>query len=179
MRLGWTILLVGLGLSLAGCSVSGVGGLAGGLVTTLLAGALLPGVGTTSAGCSTTPCLSPIEPELDAGPVDGQDDADPEDAVKLDPCLSADFIKLDPCLTADFGPCLSDVGPQDPDIGPCLGAPREPPDAGDEAWAPTAETERAVLAASDRRAATDKLIARGALPDDVAARLKQKLEGDS
>ncbi len=149
-------LILLLGLSVAACSYSLAGGVAGFVVTGVVAALFLLGTSTTASGCG--PCLSPVvdfetvEEEPDIGPcltripddiVDDSAETDQTDVGEPDigPCLSRipddvdgpDAVETD-VDEPDIGPCLDRV-PDDieaddvdePDVGPCLEP--EPPDA--------------------------------------------------
>lgn len=233
-------LLIGAGVllvlsTMAACTVSVLGGVAGALVSVLGAVALIAGITTTQSGCDTTsPCLSYYyEPDAPDGAADALvQDVGPclsiaadavgpclgaplEDVVgpcltarpdDVGPCLGAPLDDVGPCLQPrwDVGPCLSDayedVGPclsRAEDIGPCL-SPRQ-----DDVWdgdAPVGpclsqpapdtidgDTDTTMapgpgIALSPRDVARaevrSRLTASGALPDDLAARLRARRPQD-
>ena len=157
-------LIVGFGLSLAACSWSVAGGVAGAILTTLVSGALLLGVTTASTGCDS----DSID---DGGAVDAAG-TDPDEDIYVGPCLTApspDIVENDadiyigPCLTAPLpdvieddadthvGPCLSPPAPdimapedmmedmmEDMSVGPCLSPPAPDIMAPDDAMDDTA-----------------------------------------
>ena len=170
------------GATLAACAVSVTGGILSSLVTAVVWLALFVGTATTQPGCG--PCLSMVHPEDLYVPPDVPD-AGPAD-THVGPCLGAPLDPdVGPCLSAvpDVGPCLSDPGPQpDPDVGPCLGRPLDPDiDVGPclEDVPPTLDegplpADVPPAEARSRAAVRERLIASGALPADVAARLAKK-----
>lgn len=135
-RLGWTVLVVGMSLSLAGCAWSPMGGAFAATLSTLISVILLASttVATTSCSSCLSVCLSFV-PEQDEGPTQ---------------------------------------------VGPCLGAPREPldvpdvPDAGSTEDAPDAEDE--TIEPKDQDAARaqvlERLLANGTLSADILDRIK-------
>lgn len=97
--------------------------------------------------CGSThlgPCLSPPAPDTDVGP-----------------CLSEEPPQPDPCLVT-----LPPPEPE-PELGPCLSPPAEPTPP--PAQVPP-DASGSLLRDDSPRA---RVLARGVLPDDVAALLKQ------
>ena len=196
---------------LTACTVSLVGGLAGGLVTFGLTLALL-GLGASTSGCETTdepsedvasrdlgtvgPCLSlpapdTLEPCLDpAIDVVGPCLSPPYPDDVMEPCLSPPYPDdvIGPCLSPPYpddviGPCLSPPLPSDV-MEPCLSPPlpgdvMEPclslPEPGESASSVPAAPP---AAAGSRAEAVLRVLARGGLPSDVAARLSVRRERD-
>lgn len=169
--------------------VSAIGGLLGAGLS--LAGVLAIFLLTagTQSGCSANVCLSIVEPCLtqsfDASPpADALPDATVQpclsDAGRFDVCLSQLWDggdsgpeRLDACLTLDFGP-PPDAGADD---GSDVGADRDPgPDLPclTDGGPPDATEDAEVLGAvsPERREVIRRLAASGALPDDVARRLR-------
>lgn len=160
-----------LALSLAACSVSVTGGIVGGALTVLVGLGLLVFGGATQSGCSSIigPCLSPVPPrdaeapkkKADAGAKKAQPDAGVRDAAVAPPSVAPD-TKPDPepsmqvCLSEmPLHPCLSKAP-----IQPCL-----------EMVPPQGMLDGPSPAPLDRYAIKAKLIAQGALPQDVLDRL--------
>ena len=91
------------------------------------------------------------------------------------PCLSPPY---DPS-TEDMGPCLSPPmedptdpgeGPEDePPVGPCLSPPAPGPDDAPDS---SAGVTVAAPVIATRREALERVLSRGTLPADVAARLR-------
>ena len=167
------VLIGGIILTSVGCAYSITGGLIGGIVTAVLTGVLLLGVGTTTSSCesSVSTCLSmiPDSDDPDMGPCLSQP---PPDVVG--PCLTAPMDAFD---DTGAGPCLTAPQPDttEPDIGPCLS--QAPPDA-QSAVEPDMNAENAshTAMAVSRNAVQKRLIAEGVLPNDVAAQLTDKKE---
>jgi hypothetical protein len=127
-----------------------------------------------------TPCLSMIP--IDAGPCLSVEP--PDIGVCLQPPMD-----VGPCLEPpmDVGPCLdmdpdagdSDADTEDSDVeeedtfGPCLSPPYDPPE--DASRAPAPEKPAPTHTADAGWAQSyDRLVERGALPPDVAERLKRR-----
>ncbi len=168
-------LLVLAGSVLTACTVSASGGIAAGLISTVL---LLVAVslGGTQAGCSdfhVGPCLSPaydggyddpdVGPCLSPPPPDGGWDTDQPDADASD----ADASDADDA-DAYIGPCLS---PPPPDTGPDADEPDtgDASDAADANGADAADGAEVGSADPERRRILDKM--RQRLPADVLERL--------
>ncbi|MCC7386155.1 MAG: hypothetical protein IT384_30200 [Deltaproteobacteria bacterium] len=164
-------------LLVACAGVSAVGGLVGAGLS--LAGVLVIFLLTagTQSGCSANVCLSVVEPCLtDAGP--GRFDVclsqvfDARTDATVGPCLSdSGPVRLDACLTLDFGP-PPDTGADDASDPGTDGPPRPDvclSDIGDLDATEDAEVVGAV--SPRRREVIRRLVASGALPDDVARRL--------
>ncbi len=147
------VALVFLGSTLAACTVSVAGGMAGGALSLLALIFVLAGTATSTTGCTeTSVCLSMV---IDQDVPDGGDVADTPETTDttaakdsgsdtVGPCLSQP-LDVGPCLgpdltdttdtktAADIGPCLSvavDAGKKDvadtedqEDVGPCLSGP--------------------------------------------------------
>ena len=119
-----------------------------------------------------SPCLSQIEPDLGVclGPLPSE--PEPDAGVRFDACLLPD-ARMGPCLEApieDFG-----VDGPEPDfpLGPCLDTP--PPDGDASAMLDPPQPAYAAAQRVDTRdRILDRLVAEGRLPDDVAARLKER-----
>jgi hypothetical protein len=123
------------------------------------------------------PCLSRIEPDL--GVCLGPLPSEPEPDVGFEGCLTAPdaFIEPDARLGPCLGPPIEDAGLDGPEpdfpLGPCLDTP--PDDVDGSALLDHDGPAYAAAQRSDTRGRIlDRLIDEGRLPDDVAARLKQK-----
>ena len=149
-----------------------------------------------------TPCLSMLPP--DAGPCLSVEPPDAEELKDeaMTPCLSIEPPDTGPCLSVeppdagpcllpplDFGPCLdmvpdaddSDADGEDSDaeeeedvMGPCLSPPYYPPDEGASRAPAADEVPAEQVAAAGWSRSFERLVERGALPPDVAERLKKR-----